>query len=324
MTIGILSTRNMDSAPRIIREVFTLEKDFELILIGNSSQLGNHKIHPIYSFRGLYDKIISRFDNILKRRRVRYSKLNKFIIQKQISLVIIHEPEFIPLAIQLKEKHKVKIIFNAHEYHPLEFDNDPKWLSKEGVYYSKLYREKLQKFDLFINVCESIRKKCIEEFQVDSIVIPNAAFESKLPPSKTTQFPIRLIHHGTILPGRKIEKMISIVEQAGIHFSLDIMGVPNPHAMDYFNKIKDLCSQTNNIRLIPPVKFNEIVPHINQYDCGIYLLEPSNFNNFNALPNKLFEFIQAKLAIIVSPSPEMSQIVSHYNIGQVASNFSID
>jgi glycosyltransferase involved in cell wall biosynthesis len=312
----------MDSAPRIIREIKTLEPNFELVLIGNSNQADNSYIHPIYSFRSFYDKVRSRVDRISKKKKLRYSKLIPFILQKKIQLLIIHEPMFFPLAIHLKEKYGLKIIFNAHEYHPLEFEDIPKWLSTEGAYFSHLYQQDLHQFDLFINVCESIRLKCLKEFNIDSIVIPNATFESKISPSINGQFPIRLIHHGALLPGRKIEKMISIVQEAGENFTLDIMGVPNAHAMDYYYLLENLCSKTNNVRLINPVKFNEIVPFINQYDIGIYLLEPSNFNNFNALPNKLYEFIQAKLAIIVSPTPEMSNLVSAYQIGKVAEDFS--
>jgi hypothetical protein len=317
----------MDSAPRIIREIKALETHFELVLIGNSNHQQPHQFHSIYSFRSFYDKVMSRVDGILSllgnKSKTRYSKLIPFILREKIQLLIIHEPVFFPVAVDLKEKYGVKIVFNAHEYHPLEFEDIPGWLSTKGKQYSDLYHTYLHRFDLVINVCESIRLKCLEEFNVDSIVIPNAAFESKIPPFINGKFPIRLIHHGALLPGRKIEKMISIVQESGNKFTLDIMGVSNPDTLDYYRLLTDLCSKTTNVRLIKPVKFNEIVPFINRYDAGIYLLEPSNFNNFNALPNKLFEFIQAKLAIIVSPTPEMSRLVSKYNIGRIAEDFSI-
>jgi glycosyltransferase involved in cell wall biosynthesis len=312
----------MDSAPRIIREIQALESYFELVLIGNSNQKNGLYIHDLYTFRSFLDKIWSRIDLIFNRKKVRYSKLIPFIRKEKIQLLIIHEPIFFPLAICLKEKYGVKIVFNAHEYHPLEFEDIPGWLSSEGVYYSNLYKQYLHQFDLVINVCESIRNKCIKEFNVDSIVVPNAAFESTTSPSKNNKYPIKLIHHGTLLPGRKIEKMISIVNEAGENYTLDIMGVANMHAMEYYRELEELCSKTSNVRLIPPVDFKEIVPFINRYDIGIYLLEPSNFNNLHALPNKLFEFIQAKLAILVSPTPEMSQLVNKYKIGIVASDFS--
>jgi glycosyltransferase involved in cell wall biosynthesis len=314
----------MNDAPRIIREINALENHVELVLIGNPGDSGSHPIHSIYSFRTIRDKLTSRIDKLRKKKKLRYGKLSKFILQQDIRILIFHEPEFFPLAVWLKKKHGIKIVFNAHEYHPLEFEDIPGWSETKGKYFTDLYRNYLHHFDLFINVCESIRLKCLEEFKTDSIVIPNAAFESKIQPSNTEQFPIRLIHHGALLPGRKIEKMIAIVREAGERFTLDIMIVPSQGAMDYYQLLSDLCSKTTNVRLIEPVKFDEIVPFINRYDAGIYLLEPSTFNNFNALPNKIFEFIQAKLAIIVSPSPEMSKLVTNYEIGWVAADFSTD
>src|SRR5690606_24606948 len=46
-----------------------------------------------------------------------------------------------------------------------------------------------------------------------------------------------------------------------------------------------------------------------------------NFNYRFALPNKLFEFIQARLAVAVSPSPEMARLVRDAGCGVVADGF---
>jgi hypothetical protein len=53
-------------------------------------------------------------------------------------------------------------------------------------------------------------------------------------------------------------------------------------------------------------------------------LAPTNFNNKYALPNKLFEFIQGRLAICIAPSPEMVRIVKEFDLGVVAQDFSAE
>ena len=65
----------------------------------------------------------------------------------------------------------------------------------------------------------------------------------------------------------------------------------------------------------------EICRRLNQYDVGIYLLPPVNFNHEHALPNKFFEFIQARLAVAIGPSPEMARIVNEYSLGVIAASF---
>jgi hypothetical protein len=73
---------------------------------------------------------------------------------------------------------------------------------------------------------------------------------------------------------------------------------------------------------LPPVATGEIAGFINQFDVGVYSLPPTNFNNQHALPNKFFEFIQARLAVVIAPSPEMARIVREFDLGVVAEDFS--
>jgi hypothetical protein len=54
---------------------------------------------------------------------------------------------------------------------------------------------------------------------------------------------------------------------------------------------------------------------------GVFLLPPVNFNYENTLPNKLFDFIQARLAIAIGPTPEMAEIVNQYDSGIVSKTF---
>ena len=63
---------------------------------------------------------------------------------------------------------------------------------------------------------------------------------------------------------------------------------------------------------------------IRHYDMGIFLLPPVNFNYENTLPNKLFDFIQARLGIAIGPTPEMAEIVNHYHIGIVSEKFTAE
>ena len=67
------------------------------------------------------------------------------------------------------------------------------------------------------------------------------------------------------------------------------------------------------------------IPYIiNKYDIGLFLLPPESFSYRMALPNKLFEFIQGRLAIAIWPSPEMARIVNEYKCGIVSEDFTIE
>ena len=62
---------------------------------------------------------------------------------------------------------------------------------------------------------------------------------------------------------------------------------------------------------------------LNKYDLGFYYLEPKGFNVTYNLPNKFFEFIQARLALAIGPSPDMAKLVNKYDCGFISKDFSI-
>ena len=59
----------------------------------------------------------------------------------------------------------------------------------------------------------------------------------------------------------------------------------------------------------------EMVTRATVYDIGLFALPDHSLHNHFALPNKLFEYIMAGLAICVSDLPEMKKIVDEYDVG---------
>lgn len=82
------------------------------------------------------------------------------------------------------------------------------------------------------------------------------------------------------------------------------------------DKIKDqqLAEKVKFLGKLPPEKLQHITPlaHI-----GLSLEEDLGLSYRYALPNKLFDYIQAKIPVIVSNLPEMKRIVTEYKIGDV-------
>lgn len=75
-------------------------------------------------------------------------------------------------------------------------------------------------------------------------------------------------------------------------------------------------------RVLPGVSYRDLIPTLNRYDLGIHNLPPVNFNNRYALPNKFFDFVQARLGMVVGPSPEMVSRLEKYLLGRAATDFS--
>jgi hypothetical protein len=102
-------------------------------------------------------------------------------------------------------------------------------------------------------------------------------------------------------------------------FELYLMLMPNN--IQYLEELKKLAQATSNRIYFPePVPMPSIPTYINQFDIGLLILPPSGFSYTYSLPNKFFEFIQAKLAISITSFPDMEKIVNQYQCGVVHKN----
>ena len=74
---------------------------------------------------------------------------------------------------------------------------------------------------------------------------------------------------------------------------------------------------------MPPVPTEDLVPTLNQYDVGIHQLPATNTNHVVAMPNKFYEYVQARLALVIGPNEGMAQLVRKYGLGVVAEDFTV-
>jgi glycosyltransferase involved in cell wall biosynthesis len=164
-----------------------------------------------------------------------------------------------------------------------------------------------------------------KNFNVRPAVIVNANNYFEKEPAPVQEDRIRLVHVGIANPSRKLELMIDMMEHLDGRFSLDLFlltpGFASSKTKNYIQHLKDNARDNQKIRILPPIKSKEVVQTINLYDMGVFLLPPINFNYENTLPNKLFDFIQARLGVAIGPTKEMAEIVNQYGIGVVSANF---
>src|SRR5699024_6195734 len=93
----------------------------------------------------------------------------------------------------------------------------------------------------------------------------------------------------------------------------------------YIDELRDLAESqgAGAISIEDPVPFDRIVPTLASYDVGVYVCPPTNFNLRYSLPNKLFEFVQARLGVVSGPSEDMRFYVDEHGFGVVSRDFTV-
>lgn len=291
-------------------------KGYELIPITKTKFTFTHKLFTSFF-------LLTRWHGKAYSLLYKLSSIEEALRQKTFDLIIANDVESLPLAFAIKGK--ARVILDAHEYAPRHFEDRLTWrifFQPFNIYLCKKY---ISLVDAMITVGKGLANEYEKYFQVKPTIITNATWLSEINPSKTLENKIRLIHHGGSTPSRKLELMIEMMAHLDERFTLDLMLIAPPSSSSktrrYIDYLKSLAADDKRIRFLPAIKSSEIVPFINQYDIGIFLLPPVNFNYANTLPNKLFDFIQARLAIAIGPTPEMAEIVNRYDIGVVSEDF---
>jgi hypothetical protein len=355
--ILILSYSKLDSDPRILRQLDFLGKEYEIITSGfeksghayESQFLKLQATFP-YGFYGDYNIWIRRFIRyflIIPLQRY-YSWLESFVIKrkylylvyywdliriydffrlsklKSIDLIIANDLETLPLAIKLSKRFKSKVYFDAHEYTPYQYGNDEKWLSFKSPYYIYLCKTYIPQAEYCTTVSKNIAINYEAMSNVKFDLIFNSPSFQNLAPSSVNDAKIKFIHHGgSAVAERNILELVRAFNQSDrndIELHLMLMSYDSPYGKQVLEEV----AKGNKIHIHGPVPTEKISCFINQFDVGLYFLPPLNFNQKYALPNKIFEFIQARLMLLVGPSVEMAELVNTYKLGFVANGFDLE
>lgn len=248
---------------------------------------------------------------------------NRLILQEQLlslrlDLIIVEDLVLLPIAFLYKAKYpEVKIMVDLREFYPLEYENDPTWLATFGKLFHFLCETYLPKIDFAITVSEGLQRHYKDIYNLDCEVFLSLPPSFKLMPSDNQR--IELIYHGLISPDRDSQNLLEIGSSLAPHLHLNLIVLSNqPKFLESFVQ---KAQKIPSISLFAPVKLQDIIPFTNQFDLGLITLKPNGFNNTYAMPNKLFEYIQARLGIISTPLPCIKPILEKHLLGLCSQDF---
>jgi hypothetical protein len=325
-TILIISFSDLALDPRVNRQIGFLKDKYKVIAVG----FGNPDINGIDFipvFRPPKFQLILTSPKLLFRQyeswywgQKHVQDCFKTLSNVCIDLFLANNIDTLPLTLKLAKRSQV--ILDAHEYAPRQAEDLFLWRIFSQNYKTFLCKAYIPQVNSMTTVCQGLADAYQKDTGVKPVIITNAPdfedIQPRLQPKDTSI--IQMVHHGVANPSRKIENMIKMMEYLDERFNLDFIFINT--GSSYTQYLKRLARGKSNIRFLPPVPMRTLPKYLNQYDIGLFLLEPTNFNYFHALPNKFFEFIQARLAIAIGPSPEMARLVKDYDLGVVAEDFS--
>ncbi|WP_136055150.1 glycosyltransferase family 4 protein [Microbacterium sp. K24] len=326
-TVLILSYDAIDIDPRVIKQVRRLADEYDVTTCSPGSSpdprvehiaLDPEDVRPRGRWGNLIDDIARErewfgwtYDHVPLVQQTR-----RLLRGRRFDAVIANDAETLGAAISVAGAERVHA--DLHEFFPGLPVDDTKLGQRQRRYWTWLITRFASRVRSSTTVGREIAKR-YGEYGLDAGVVTNASpFRDSTPtPTGST---IRLVHSGNPFRERGLAEIMRAVAASSADVSLDLYLTYNPPTDR--QHLVALAEQLGpRITVHEPVSQAELIDALHGYDVGIHVLPPTSENNALALPNKFFDFVQARLGIIVGPSIEMAGIVTERGLGIVTTDF---
>jgi glycosyltransferase involved in cell wall biosynthesis len=243
------------------------------------------------------------------------------VIAARPALIHCNEAIALPIAVRAARETGARWLFDAHEFSPEQFGDRRALRLLARPLYRYLLARYAPRAEAMTTVCQGIAERYASDFGLRAVVVRNVPHYHEMPFRPTKANRIRLIHHGVAKSSRGLDRLIDTVARLDEVFELELMLLDSGDGTLAALRAQAATDAPGRVRFREPVPPAEIAATIHAADIGVYLLPPLDFNHAMALPNKLFDFLMAGLAVAIGPSPEMARVVRAAGCGIVAPSF---
>lgn len=233
--------------------------------------------------------------------------------------VVVDDLEAAPLGLSVRSRGGH--LLDLHEYTPRLHDDDAGWRRYLQPMFERLAARWLPRATAVTTVAHRIANEYERLSGVLPGVVVNAAPFADVDPTPVGET-IRLVHSGACLRNRGILELVEAVESTSARVSLDLFLMPNDPGL--LAELRARSVESDRIAVHDPVPYAELSSTLRAFDLGVHVLPPVTINNEWALPNKFFDYVQARLGVMVGPSPEMVRYVDEHGLGVVTRDFSLE
>ena len=205
-----------------------------------------------------------------------------------------------------------KLIYDSHEL----FSELPELLNRKRVKYVWMLLESLllPRLKYSYTVSESIANYYSDKYGINMGVVRNVPFYKSINidiiPSSDFK---KIIYQGAVNKDRGISIMIRSMQY--IDAKLYIFG--SGDVIDTMVDLVKLLKLNNKVVFKGRVRFDHLFQFTCNTDLGLSFEEDTCLSYKFSLPNKIFDYINAEIPILISDLPEFRKVVKAYKVGEV-------
>ncbi|WP_396274496.1 glycosyltransferase [Hyphomonas sp.] len=233
------------------------------------------------------------------------------------ALWIANDWPMLPIATEAAATKGGIVVYDSHEFALEEFAERPEWRQYVRPVVAHVEAKYIRDARVISSVSPGITAHLDATYRVPAahLTLRNApAYQATDP--RPTSYPARLLYHGLVSPGRGLEALIESAANWKPGYTLTIRGPASPP--DYMDQLAALAGRLGvnaRVSFEGPVPMTSLVAAARQFDIGLMALPGHSAHTRFALPNKLFEYMMAGLALAVTDLEEMVALLDATSAG---------
>jgi glycosyltransferase involved in cell wall biosynthesis len=222
----------------------------------------------------------------------------------------------LPLAAEGARTWGGAYVYDSHEFATQEFAQKWDW----RFFHQPLVRRVEGRYIGGASVVTAVSPQITEALKKHyGLTVPTATLRN-LPvyqeqPFRPVGAEVRVLYHGVLIPGRGLESAIESLAHWPDGFRLTIRG---PGQAAYVASLSEVAAShgvSHRLAIEPPLPSSDLVKSAVAHDIGLMALPGHSVHNAYALPNKIYEYLMAGLALCVSDLPAMAEVVRESGAG---------
>ena len=312
-TIHICVINDLVSDQRVHRTALTLcNQGFRVVAIGRELKYSIPLKDRPYE--------IKRFRLPVNHGPVFYALYNIrlfiYLLFRKTAGILANDLDTLPAVFLAAKIRRKTLVYDSHEY----FTQVPELVDRPRTrrFWERIEATFLPHVRFAFTVSPSIAKAYNQQYGINMQVVRNLPekITNRQPVEKPLSFPGKyiILYQGAVNKGRGLENMILAMHRLDQSVFV-IIGTG-----DLIEEMKKLVKKENlseKVIFIGRIQLEDLPAFTRCATIGVSLEEDLGLNYRFALPNKIFDYMQAHVPVLVSPLPEMKNIVEHYHTGSV-------
>jgi glycosyltransferase involved in cell wall biosynthesis len=305
-------TNDLVTDQRVHRVATTLvNSEYDVLLIGR--KLPNSLSLSVRPYR------TKRMNLLFRKGFLFYAEYNfrlfLYLLFHKADILLSNDLDSLPANYLASKFKNSKLVYDSHEY----FTEVPELVDRPFVrnVWLKIEEWILPKVKHSYTVCQSIADEYFGNYGIKMEIVRNVPYYYNTENVEGKSDKKIILYQGALNKGRGLENAILAMKYID-NAILQIIGDGDiTYELKQLSKNNDL---EDKVHFLGKISFEDVKTQTTKADLGLSIEENIGKNYFYVLPNKLFDYIQAEVPVLVSDFPEMKRIVEKYRIGKTISN----